>query len=43
MYDFIHSVGSLSRKTRRKRLARFEPLYLKPASYELKPKAGAAR
>jgi tRNA threonylcarbamoyl adenosine modification protein YeaZ len=28
---------------RRKRLPRFEPLYLKPASYEIKHKAGAAR
>jgi tRNA threonylcarbamoyl adenosine modification protein YeaZ len=31
------------RLMRRKRRPRFEPLYLKPASYELKHKAGAAR
>jgi tRNA threonylcarbamoyl adenosine modification protein YeaZ len=31
------------RLLRRNRLPRFEPLYLKPASYELKHKAGAAR
>ena len=31
------------RRMRRKRHPRFEPLYLKPASYELKHKAGAAR
>jgi tRNA threonylcarbamoyl adenosine modification protein YeaZ len=36
-------IACANRLLRRKLLPRFEPLYLKPASYELKHKAGAAR